>query len=140
MKLKLASSSWQRYISICLTCLSLSISGFSPALNAEDQVETDTESISLAEEATISLFEQITPLCKDNGKWKLTTVKIPDSDEEINCATLMKIEFDLMIELDGSANDEKNALRCVTQGMDAQDKLTFARSLEKLGELSLPLD
>ncbi len=97
--------------------------------------------MSLAEEATQEIFQSLTNLCKtESGNWKLEIVKIPDRDDHFDCSTLMKLEFDLINEQSDARDGGKSTLSCVTKGLSLQDQITFARNLENLGALELPIE
>jgi hypothetical protein len=101
-----------------------------------DLFETTAEGDLAVEEMMASVI----PLCKDErGFWKNEIIKLPLNNEEFNCASLRKMEFDMLSE-QGNPESEKRALICASRGLDAQGKLEFARSLETLEALQLPLE
>ncbi|TNF02154.1 MAG: hypothetical protein EP326_03495 [Deltaproteobacteria bacterium] len=90
--------------------------------------------------AVEEMMAVVIPLCKDEkGHWKDEVIKLPLNDEDFNCSSLRKMEFDMLVEQD-NPESEKRALLCATRDLDVQGRLEFARTLESLDALQLPLE
>ncbi|MCO4792306.1 MAG: hypothetical protein KC493_01245 [Bacteriovoracaceae bacterium] len=126
-------------LSLSLIQTSLTPWGQAYAEGGDEETVFETPS-SEGDQAILEMLEQVVPLCKDDrGNWKQEVIKVPMTDEDFNCTSLMKMEFDMLNEA-GTPEGEKHALQCVTRGMDAQGRLEFARALESMDALSLGLD
>jgi len=131
---------------IWLLSLSLLTSGMIlPTQVAYAEPEVDESTIfeippAEGDRAVEEMMAVVIPLCKDDrGNWKDEVIKLPLNDEDFNCSSLRKMEFDMLLE-QGNPQSEKRAFQCATQDLDAQGKLEFARTLQDMEALQLPLE
>ncbi len=105
---------------------------------SESEASIDGEEVTIS--ATIlEIVAQQVFLCKNaDGSWKNEKIKEPETGEEIDCLALAREEFNLLKEKQGE-DGEVSALSCITRGWSVREKMDFAKHLETLGDIQLPL-